>query len=253
VTQSILSVNNQKLIKKLHQKKYRIQHKLYIAEGIKVVKDSLKYGAQPFFITVCKELLKERLNFSSPVYLVDYHIMKNISGLESPEGLLAVFRIPESYFITTTELDEKILVLNEINDPGNAGTLIRSAHWFGFNTVIFTENTVDPYNFKVVQAAKGSLPAIKIIQASSIDLIEIFKKQCTTVYMAHVAGESCYNLNWNQKNEKTALVLGNESHGLNKAWLNSGFRLLNIPSRSVSSPDSLNVAVAGSILMSYIA
>ncbi|MDB2385590.1 RNA methyltransferase, partial [Polaribacter sp.] len=152
-----LSKNQLKLITSLSQKKYRTKHQLFIAEGVKVVEEILNssFVLHHLFYTNDYDA-KTILNKT----LISNDDLKKISKLKSPNKILALFKIPVEQTITDKGL---LVALDDINDPGNLGTIIRLCDWFGVKQLICSKNTVDAYNQKVVQATMGSLTRIDII------------------------------------------------------------------------------------------
>ena len=148
----MLSKNQIKLITSLQQKKYRKQHQLFFAEGVKVIEELLrsKYELQTLFVT-------EPLDFkvaNDKIHTISPAELKKISALTTPNTCLAVFKIPTENF----SLKEGLLVaLDDVRDPGNLGTIIRLCDWFGVEQLICSPETVDIYNPKVVQATMGSI------------------------------------------------------------------------------------------------
>ena len=157
----MLSKNQIKDITALHHKKYRREESLFIAEGEKVVEDLLKsgwrviavYGTQEFFQRLSGNILIPK---NTEIILVTNEELKKISTQSSPQNVLAVAEMPSD--VKEIDFGKGLkLVLDNISDPGNLGTLIRIADWFGIDEIICSENTVDCFNPKVVQSAMGSL------------------------------------------------------------------------------------------------
>ena len=152
-----LSKNHIKYITSLYQKKYRQRHKLFKAEGVKVVEELLdsSFDVDQIFCTddFSTHLTADKITRVSEIEL------KKISSLKTPNKVLGLFKIPEETEPETTGL---ILALDDINDPGNLGTIIRLCDWFGVSQLICSENTADCYNPKVVQASMGSLKRVSV-------------------------------------------------------------------------------------------
>ena len=173
----MISKNVIKSITALHYKKYRKEENLFIAEGEKVVSDLLTsgwyiksiYGTDSFFRKIDGKIkIPKRVT----IELVSEEELKKISGMTTPHQVLAVVEIPENN--NDIDFDKGLkLVLDGISDPGNLGTIIRIADWFGIKEIICSENTVDCFNQKVVQSAMGSLFRMKIIYR---DLNDIFNE-----------------------------------------------------------------------------
>lgn len=192
-------------------------------------------------------LVKEGINHSidpkciDKEYTVTEAILKKISAQPSPQNLIAEFALPKA---TQSVSQSPILILDQINDPGNMGTLLRSALAFGFQQVALIDPCCDPFNAKALRAARGSTFHLSIIQSNSHQqLLKHLKEKAFHLYAADTHGAPYQETQW-----KTpfGLVLGNESHGISQL-LYEHCQLISIPMRS--QVESLNVAIAGSILM----
>ena len=175
----MLSKNKIKLITSLKQKKYRQQYGLFVAEGIKTVKELLHSNLQ------LQELYTTTLEFDVlddlAIHITDTELRK-ISSLKNPNHVLAVFKIPESRPINFSKL---IVALDSIRDPGNLGTIIRLCDWFGIDDLVCSEETVDCYNPKVIQATMGSITRVNV---SYVDLEDTFINQNTIKFGAFMDG-----------------------------------------------------------------
>ena len=234
-----LSKNQLKLITSLQQKKYRIKYNLFVAEGAKVVNEFLDSNVKLDQL-FCVDDLDFKKSFD-PV-LISNEELKKISSLKTPNNVLAVFKIPKPLELLDSGL---ILVLDEINDPGNLGTIIRLCDWFGVDQLVCSLNTVDCYNAKVVQSSMGSLTRVSIVYTELESFLKITKlPKFATLMNAKSVYES-------ELPNNAVLVMGNEANGINK-------RLLSLLDHSISIPrfgklqktESLNVANATAILLS---
>jgi len=235
----MLSKNQSKLITSLQQKKYRMQYQLFVAEGIKVVNELLSsnYELHELF---CTEDCFVSFKNSDPQIISEKELSK-ISNLSSPNKVLGLFKIPTTYKIKEEGL---ILALDDINDPGNLGTIIRLSDWFGVSHIVCSKNTVDCYNQKVVQATMGSLARISI---SYIDLVAFLKEIELPIYGAVMDGANVYTSNLQ---ENAVLVMGNESNGVSKTIESLINSKITIPRYSKTTvTESLNVATATAILL----
>lgn len=236
-----LSKNNLKLITSLQQKKYRQKHKLFVAEGIKVVKELLSSSLevnQMFTTDDSLEFIK-----GGDFTLVSESELKKISALKKPNKVLGLFKIPEKKEEATNS--GFILALDEVNDPGNLGTIIRLCDWFGVTELICSKNTVDCYNQKVVQSTMGSLTRVKI---SYVDLPSFLLNTTLPVYTADMDGDNVYKTKLSQK---AILVMGNEANGISKEISEIVKHKLTIPRfGEIQQTESLNVATATAILLS---
>ncbi|MDX5585264.1 MAG: RNA methyltransferase [Aureibaculum sp.] len=235
----MLSKNQIKLITSLKHKKYRIELQLFVAEGIKGVNEFL-YSNSKLEKLFCTEDLYSSFKKFDPQIISETELSK-ISGLTTPNKVLGLFKIPE-----VAKIDEEglILMLDDISDPGNLGTIIRLCDWFGVKQLVCSNNTVDCYNQKVVQATMGSLVRIPITYC---DLKEFLKQTQLPIYGAVMDGDNVYSTNLEQN---AILVMGNESNGISQKIASLINTQITIPRYSKTTlTESLNVATASAILL----
>lgn len=235
-----LSKNQIKLISSLQQKKYRFKNELFVAEGIKVVKELLesKLELSNLFVVEGAEHQFENLSFET-ISVAD---LKKVSTLKTPNDVLALFKIPEPQNIIDEGL---VLALDDINDPGNLGTIIRLCDWFGVRQLVCSKNTVDCYNSKVVQASMGSLPRVQI---NYCDLVTYLNASPSKKYIADMEGEIVYK---SELPTDGVLIMGNEANGISDLIRSANYNKLTIPRfGSLQATESLNVATATAILLS---
>ena len=233
-------VKNQiKLIKSLQQKKCRIQHGLFVVEGIKTVQE---ISASDFKIyKIYSTNLK--LFDKSEVELVSQAELKQMSGLKTPNTVLGIFYAPKPKEL---DFEDWILVLDDIRDPGNLGTIIRLCDWFGIQHIVCSHNTVDCYNPKVLQATMGSIVRVNMVYT---DLNLFLKNVSTPVYGAYMDGVSIYN---RKLPKKGILILGNEANGISKEVERIISQRISIPQSGSITTESLNVATAAAILLNEV-
>ncbi len=237
----MLSKSQIKLITSLAKKKYRKQHQLFVVEGVKSIHEFLKSEFQLDQLFTVEEGVfnvdTSKCNFISETEL------KKISFLTNPNKALAIFKIPRHRPIHTNQL---IVALDNVNDPGNLGTIIRLCDWFDVTDLVCNLGTVDCYNPKVVQACMGSLTRVNI---SYLDLSGfINEQQAVPVYGTFMDGENMYST---KLEEKGILVLGNEANGISKNIESLVTKKISIPQfGTIQETESLNVATATSILLS---
>ena len=234
-----LSKNQLKLITSLQQKKYRNIHNLFIAEGTKVVNELLNSNfelEQLFCVNISAYENNEKVNQISEEEL------KKVSSLKTPNNVLGLFKIPSEKEIIA---DGFILALDEINDPGNLGTIIRLCDWFGVDQLICSTNTVDCYNSKVVQASMGSLTRVSIVYTN---LSTYLQNTSLPKYASLMEGENVYK---SALPKNAVLVMGNEANGISSSILKLLTNSVSIPRFGNSQQtESLNVATATAILLS---
>lgn len=226
-----------KLIKSLSRKKNRIGHGLFLVEGYKSIKELVNAGMKVIDIYVidgCHEL-KE---FTTT--LVTIKDMKMMSSLTTPPGYLAVFEIPAESPLPDSG---SVIALENIQDPGNLGTIIRLADWFGIKNVVCSTQTVDVYNPKCIQSSMGSIARIHVHYT---DLHEYLSSTSMTIYPTAMQGMSMYDCNFQ---EDAVLLMGSESHGLSQSLLDLAPSITIPQHNHTGTTESLNVAMATAILL----
>ncbi|KIX21681.1 RNA methyltransferase [Flavobacterium sp. 316] len=236
----MVSKNQIKLITSLQQKKYRKQHQLFFAEGKKVIQELLEanYELEALFST---DGIFSYVDKSKSHTITDAEL-KKISALTTPNNCLALFRIPLEKKGTLSGL---IVALDDIRDPGNLGTIIRLCDWFGIETLICSEETVDIYNPKVVQATMGSISRVKVVYA---DLESVLKTTELPVFGTFMDGDVIYN---EQLPNEGIIVMGNEANGISDSIEKLISKRISIPRfGKLKQTESLNVATATGIILS---
>ena len=233
----MLSKNQIKFVRSLELKKNRKRERLFVAEGPKVVGDLLRAGYHPHSIFSTSPRQDGQL--------VTEEELQRISFLQHPQEVLAVFEIPdaEQHPINPNGLS---LALDGIQDPGNLGTIIRIADWFGIDAIYCSHDTADVYNPKVIQATMGSIAHIPIIYG---DLVELISKASCPVYGTLLDGENIYQ---QAITPNGIIVMGNEGNGISESVRPLVTHRLLIPnfSNSPETAESLNVAIATAITCS---
>ncbi|MFV0531000.1 MAG: TrmH family RNA methyltransferase [Flavobacteriales bacterium] len=237
----MLTKNHSKLIQSLKRKKFRNLHKLFVVEGVKSVKEVLKSTVQVDKI-FCLETYKNEFTGDFEKYIISENHLKKVSNLKAPQGVLALCKIEQKPLSITD--DELIVALDGVNDPGNLGTIIRLADWFGINKIICSEHTADVYNPKVIQATMGSFTRVEVYYT---DLNVFLENSSQTIFGAFLAGENIYKKNLP---DTGIIVMGNEANGISKEIERFINKKITIPSFGKKTPESLNVAVATSIILS---
>lgn len=237
-----------KHIRSLHTHKFRQIHRQYIVEGEKMLKELLSseqnilhlYATQEW-INIHHELLNQK---KVQPELISDEVLKSISMLKTPNKVLAVVSMPEVN-LNLSFLDGLFIALEDLQDPGNMGTIIRSAEWFGVKAIICSENTVDVFNPKVVQASMGSVFRMPVYYTNLSKFIN--ENQSIETYAAVLGGENVYEITF-KKN--AILFIGNESKGLSSNIKDMCKHHVTIP--SFGKAESLNAAVACSVLLGLI-
>ena len=238
----MVSKNQIKLIQKLQQKKYRFQYQMCIVEGKKCISKFLDsaFEVEQIFAT---EYFSDNLP-KNKTCITTKEVLKKISFLKNPDDGLAIFKIPKPQPIDNKGI---ILALDNVRDPGNMGTIIRLCDWFGIQQIVCSEETVDCYNPKVVQASMGSLTRIKIHYT---DLKSFIKQTELPIFATAMNGKNIYQTHFPQD---FILVMGNEANGISQEIFNLATEQITIPRFGNSQKtESLNVATATAVLLSKI-
>ena len=243
----ITSVSNPDIIQtaKLKQKKYRDLTGQFLIEGIKLTSEAINNHIQIEKIFILPELINKLPNKNNfEIIEVNKKIIKKLSSQKNPEGIIALVKKDSINF---NFRNNKFILLDEISDPGNLGTIIRTADAAGYEAVFCSPNCADLYNEKTIRSTMGSIFHIPVIEnINLIEKIEELKVNKFRIYGTSLDGEILY-LNQVKVPEKFALVLGNESHGISSEIQNSCTQLLKLPIFGKS--ESLNVSIAAGIFM----
>jgi len=241
-----LSKNKQKYIRSLQQKKYRQKYNKFVAEGDKIVSEILAARHSVEFVVATPEWLD---NYTGPIpnaeiFTLPLEEVRKASDLRATQGVLAVADLmpePEAPQPGWT------IFLDDIQDPGNAGTILRIADWFGLPQVVFSNQSADLYNAKVIQASMGAFLRVPVWRSS----LSAFRQKATDVpvYAADMDGTSVFDL---PSPQPGILVIGNEGHGLTESVQKEVDQVLSIPKGPKGGAESLNAGVACGILMSRL-
>ncbi|MGN6493426.1 MAG: TrmH family RNA methyltransferase [Agriterribacter sp.] len=245
----MLSKSRVKYIQSLYHKKFRDEAGVYIVEGPKVLAEFLHTAPANIQELYC---LKTWLNNNQPILntikpesitVVEEHELQRISALSTPNQVLAVVvKNPLKSFLATNGIT---LMLDNIQDPGNMGTIVRIADWFGVNTIVCSQDCVDIYNPKVIQSTMGSILRVNTIYQD-------LEQTCSNlagveIYAATLHGQSLYTL---PPATNGLLLIGNESKGIKQSLLSHCTTQITIP--RIGEAESLNAAVATGILLSHL-
>jgi len=238
----MLSKNQIKLVNSLSYKKFRDENKLFVAEGEKLVNDLM-----PYFDCVLKVSDKDDL--------------RKVSQLSTPSSLLAVFRqrtpldpksllSPHNISSSPSSVNPIILALDSVQDPGNLGTIIRTADWFGVKNILCSNQTADVYNLKVVQSTMGALARVNVIYCELPQILSDFKDNGWNIYGTFLEGSSIYSAELHKS--QSIIVMGNEGNGISEKikQLTTGKLLIPSYPGDIPTSESLNVAIATAIILS---
>jgi len=236
----MITKNQIKYIRGLSLKKNRMKEQCFIVEGEKSLSELLDSSFETVELFALKDWINEHKEVSKKAQEVNSKELERISNLTSPNRVLAVVKMKKQEVIRHKL--GVILVLDDINDPGNLGTIIRMCDWFGVKQIVCSENTVDIYNPKVVQATMGSLFRVNVLY---VNLVKYLSKVNAPIYGSYMKGENIKNTN---SERNSHLVMGNEANGISQEV--SKFITDRVAIKNIGgTTESLNVAVATSILL----
>ena len=236
----MLSIKDRKLIFQLSKKKYRLLNKLFVAEGEKTIQELISNGWK------YEMLFSTKKNLYPDSRLIKLSQMKQITHFKTPSPVLGVFNLPQSKRIMS---ESTTIAIDGISDPGNLGTIIRLCDWFGLSQILCSNETVDCYNPKVIQASMGSIVRVRCHYLDNLgNSLKSLKKP---IFGASLNGKSIYEHTFNKK---ATYIFGSESHGISKDILKNINCELTIPHFRTGKlkPDSLNVASSVAIFLSEL-
>lgn len=243
----MISKSQISFIKSLHQKKIRKEQGLFIVEGLKSIQEFINSDYVVDSVYYTENLMPKLGKLSRNIKSVEIteSELSRISALSTPQAILAVVQIPKQSDLNQKKLvGSFIIALDGIQDPGNLGTIIRTADWFGLNTILCSMDTAEAYNPKVVQASMGSLSRVNIIYTT----LGYFLDQTNLpVYGALLNGKSIYETNFGQEG---IILLGNEGKGISNELQSRIKYPVTIP--RYGKAESLNVAISASIFCSEL-
>lgn len=243
----MLSKSQINLLKSLQHKKFRREHGFFLAEGSKSITEFI---SSPYQIETIYHIpasdpkvlkLSQKIN-SCEISVTD---LEKISGLKTPQDAIALIRVPQWALLQNEDLTGQFsLVLDNVQDPGNMGTIIRIADWFGIKHIICSEDTVEAYNPKVVQASMGSLARVKVHYVNLGEFLTTIK---LPVFGALLDGDNIYETDFGREG---LILMGNEGSGISEEIQKLITHTVTIP--RVGHAESLNVAIATALFCSEI-
>lgn len=243
----MLSKNKIKYIHSLELKKNRIAERAFVAEGNKLVADMLPFFsckllvAKPCWMATQGDISAEEL------LVAEEEDIRKASFLKNPQDVLAVFAMPDWQIETASPQQDLVLALDGIQDPGNLGTIIRLADWFGIEHIVCSKDTADVFNPKVVQATMGALAHVKVCYADLETYLTACRKQSIPVYGTFLDGENMYDRTISSRG---VIVMGNEGNGIRpeiEALVSEKLYIPNYPPERETA-ESLNVAIATAVV-----
>ena len=252
---TITSKDNEtiKHIKKLKEKKYRDEYNEFIIEGIKMIEEALEEKARIKTIIMCDDC-KNQGNIPSELMYeiakidciyVSEKIFNTITDVINPQGIMAILEKPKNDENVIEYNNFNYLILDNIQDPGNMGTILRTADSLGIKQIIVSKGSADIYNLKVVRSTMGAIFRIKVIESENlVKTIKDMKKHKINIYATDLrTDKSIYDVDYT----KSAIVIGNEANGVSESILKEATQRIKIP--MIGKTESLNAAVAASIIL----
>jgi TrmH family RNA methyltransferase len=243
----MLSKSQISLLRSLQSKKDRMEHGLFLVEGYKSVVEFINSSYQVDAVYHTASFDPKMLKLSRNINLCEISVtdMEKISSLKTPQDITAAVKLPFWPDLVNAKLQKKFtIVLDGIQDPGNMGTIIRTADWFGIGQIICSNDTVDVYNPKVVQASMGSLSRVNVYYAR---LADVLPKLGLPVFGATLNGENIYKTDFGQEG---LIVMGNEGNGMRPEIAALISKNVTIP--RIGKAESLNVGIATALFCSEI-
>ena len=234
-----------KLINALSKSHGRKKYHAFLVEGVKMVSEVLNSDIKIQLIAATKEWLCDNPKFSEQdnFRLITERELKKISNFSTSNQVMVVAQKPDEVDLKLED-DELVLVLDTIQDPGNMGTIIRTADWYGINKIICSPQTVDAYSSKVVQSSMGSVFRSRVYYTN---IVELLKKYDKPIYGSLLSGDNMYHLNLKPSG---FIIIGNESKGISPEVQKLITQAIYIPSHKHSKAESLNAAIACGIILS---
>jgi len=250
----MISKNKIKLLRSLRLKKYREQNKKTILEGARLIDEAINASAQIDSVFATKEILNANQNLAEKIQ--SYHIpldmisqddLNEISDTQHSQGIIAVVKT-RSFTIAdlSNGLTDHIVILDNISDPGNLGTILRTCAWYGIKSIVIASGTVDPFNFKSMRSGMGAHFYFNhIIIDNNQSIIDFLDADKFNMYCADLKGKDISKINVNQK---WAIILGSEAHGISPSFQNYD----KITIKRSGKIESLNVSVACGIILDQL-
>ena len=245
-----MTKNDIKFIQSLKQTKFRKENKMFVVEGNKLVSELLasNFNVENILITESwMEKFPEMASSLKSYEIVNAKQMEQMSSMVTPPGIIATAHTPSYNINPENAANEIILALDGINDPGNLGTMIRTADWFGINKIVCSNDCADAWQAKTIQSTMGSIFRIQIMET---DLREFLSNINAPIYGALMEGENIFTKKIEKKNG--VIIIGSESHGIRKDVLPLVTYPIHIPRGKGSQTESLNASIAAAIIIAEV-
>jgi len=251
----MISRNDLHYYSSLLKKKIRRSENKFLVEGIKSVLEGVnsKYKCEVIFVT--NKFVEENEeafialgNVKKKIVSIKQKELEKLTDTETPQGIAAVFVLPEVKFSSEFFIDEKVIVtLDNISDPGNVGTIIRNCDWFGIKNIFLSDETADYTNPKVLRASMGSVFHTELFEINKLSVLNNLKANGYEILCADTEGENIYDY---RSEKKKVVILSNEAHGPSEEALKYADRKITIPKRG--NAESLNVASASAVILAEL-
>ena len=250
----MISNNELKYYASLLNKKYRKIENKFLIEGKKIVEEGLagNYECEKVFITgkfeeTNPELIKKIRSYKVPLEVLKSIEFKRISDTKAPQGIAAALKKKSTVFSPSCIKDKFLVYLEDINDPGNLGTIIRNCDWFGINNILLSKESAEMYNPKVLRASMGSVFHLNIFEDITLKEIIHLKNSSYKFICSDIEGKNVFDF---KRNNKIILFLSNESEGPSQELLSITDHKITIPRKGKA--ESLNVASASAIMLAVL-
>lgn len=251
----MISKNELKFYSSLLHKKFRLKENKFLAEGEKIVLEGLKSNfncdviiTTPSFADQNEQLISSLASNNIRIELASTSEFNRISDTETPQGIIGVFESKHWSILNEKFNDERVLLyLENISEPGNLGTLLRTADWFGVKSVLISKNSVELFNPKVIRSSMGSIFNLKIFTEVELNQIIHLKSEHYSFLCADLNGKNIFNF---QKSGSVILSMSNESSGPSQELLKISDEVITIP--KLGKAESLNVATAAAVLLAQL-
>lgn len=248
-----LTANQRKLIASLQTAKGRRAEGMFIAEGLRSLQEFMQYF-EPVYLVATASWLEENSSVfvdrlsDDRILLARPDEIERISTMTTPQGVLGVFRLPSSSVEIYPDKDELILAVDRVQDPGNLGTIIRLADWFGISRILASDETVDAFNPKVVQSTMGALARVQVVYCNLPQTLSRLKRDGWPIYGTFLDGDSLYS---SRLTPGGVIVMGNEGSGISEDVAKEVTAKIKIPSfpADAQTVESLNVGVATAVVV----
>lgn len=251
----MLTTNEIKQFASLKQKKFRLEHGKYLIEGFHLIEECLCSPHELEYIILRNdvdlqghtEILEKIAQNKTIVEPLPEKLFNKLVDTESSQGIVGVVKRPE--FKRSDLNSDLIIALDKVSDPGNLGTIIRTAYWFGVDQILFSEGCADPYNPKVVRSTQGGIFHCNITEDAelAVELKELETKGYSVYLFTLDSERSLSQVTQSAKSDKSVIVFGSEAHGISQEIIGQGFEKVKIEGYSAS--ESLNVAISAGIAL----